>query len=92
MYIPGDWNAICDRCGAKFKASELKKTWEGLYVCDNDWEPRHSLDFLKAPHEKISIPWARPEAADVFVTVDYIAETVGRQDTTVPTGTFDGAL
>ena len=32
--VRGDWNAICDRCGFKFKASELKKTWDNLYVCD----------------------------------------------------------
>ena len=29
-FVSGQWNAICDRCGFKFKSSELKKDWQGL--------------------------------------------------------------
>lgn len=61
-YKPGDWNAICDRCGFKFKASELKKEWTGLMVCEADFELRHPLDFLKAVPDQISVPWVRMEA------------------------------
>lgn len=34
----GDWNAICDVCGQKYKASQLMKRWDGLMVCKEDWE------------------------------------------------------
>ena len=32
-YKHGDANAICDRCGFKFKHSELTREWTGLLVC-----------------------------------------------------------
>lgn len=32
-YAPGSWNANCDRCGGKYKASELRQEWTGLRVC-----------------------------------------------------------
>ena len=83
-YKPADWNAICDSCGFKFKASELQKRWDGFMVCKKDWEPRHIAEFIKAPRPAAPIPWSRPEPADTFVTVPYISNTVGSQDTTVP--------
>jgi hypothetical protein len=59
--VHGDWNAICDRCGFKFKASELKKTWDNLYVCEKDWELRHPQDFLKSRRDDQAVPWTRPD-------------------------------
>lgn len=64
----GNWNALCDRCGRKFKASELQRTWEGLMVCAEDYETRHPSDFLRVQAEKITVPWARPYPdTDTFV-------------------------
>lgn len=60
----GDWQAVCDVCGRKFKASQLKKTWDNLYVCKDDWEPRHPLDFFRGRKEDMSVPWTRSEGAD----------------------------
>ena len=71
-YKRGDWSAICDVCGFKFKASEMRKTWKGLYVCHDDYEPRQPQDFLRARTDKQSVPWARPEPEDAFVDVCYI--------------------
>lgn len=62
-YKPGDWNAICDRCGFKFKASELKLDWQGFRVCEDDFEYRHPQDFLKPKTDKIYVPWSRPDIA-----------------------------
>lgn len=47
----GDWNAICPVCGFKYKASELKQRWDGVYVCQQDWEPRHPQELIKIPKE-----------------------------------------
>ena len=66
----GDWNAICDRCGEKYKASELRKTWDNLYVCDKDWELRHPQDFLKSRRDDQAVAWVRPEGTDRLVTVN----------------------
>lgn len=59
-FAPGDWNAVCDRCGRRFKASQMRKTWQGYYVCERDWEPRHPQDFVRARQEHIVPPWVRP--------------------------------
>lgn len=63
-YKPGDNNAVCDRCGKPFKASQLKKTWDGLWVCGPDWEPRHPQDFVRGVKDdqsvRISRPWGEP--------------------------------
>lgn len=45
----GDWNAVCDRCGFEFKASELRRDWQGLMVCPEDFERRHPQEFIRAP-------------------------------------------
>lgn len=57
----GDWNAVCDICGFRFKASQLKKNWKNEMVCDADFELRHPQEFVRVQPEKISVPWARPE-------------------------------
>lgn len=70
--ILGDWNALCDSCGRKFKASSLKKRWDGLIVCREDWEQRHPQDLLRVQREQISVPWSRPyPAQDTFIPVNY---------------------
>jgi len=63
----GDWNAICDSCGRKFKASQLLRRWDGLMVCKQDYEVRHPQDFLRVKQERIAVPWSRPVAPDVFI-------------------------
>ena len=60
----GNWNALCDSCGRKFKALDLQKDWRGLMVCQEDFEQRHPQDLLKVQREKIAVPWSRPYAAE----------------------------
>ena len=88
-YKPGDWCAVCDVCGFEFMASQLKKRWDNVMVCDKDFELRHPQELLRGKKERISPPWTRPEPADVFITVDYVASTVGVQASDVPNGHFD---
>lgn len=63
----GDWNAICDVCGFKFKASQMKKRWDGLMVCHEDYEPRHPQDLIRVRGDRPDVPWTRPEGNDVFI-------------------------
>jgi hypothetical protein len=67
----GDWNAVCQVCGFRFKGSELRKRWDGVLVCAEDFETRHPSDFLRVPREDTSVPWSRPEPTEVFATSDY---------------------
>lgn len=65
-YKSGDWNVICDVCGQKSKASLVKKRWDGLIVCPDDYEERHIQDFLRVSPDKITVSFTRnPE--DTFV-------------------------
>src|SRR4051812_12525473 len=70
-YIPGDWNALCDRCAEKHKASQLKLEWTGLRVCKLCVEVRHPQTLIRVPKEDANAPWSRPEpAVDTFITVN----------------------
>ena len=64
----GDWNATCFECGMKFKASTLKKHWQGYWVCAKHWEPRHPQDFVKGVADNQSAPWVQPMPTDAFVS------------------------
>lgn len=55
------WNAICDVCGFKFKAHELRKRWDGFMVCDADFETRHPMDFYRVKNDHHQLPFVRPE-------------------------------
>lgn len=67
--VLGQWNALCDVCGFKHKSGELRKRWDGLMVCDKDWEQRHPQDLLRVKSEKIAPPWVRTDPPPVYVTV-----------------------
>lgn len=71
-YAHRQWNVICDRCGFKFKARQLRREWNGLRTCsgsstNNCFEERHPQDFVKGRKDQKSPPWVRPEADDVFL-------------------------
>ena len=67
IYNKGEWDAICDACGQKFKSSELRKRWDGLMVCHKDYEVRQPQDFVRAKVDIQAVPWTRPEPSDGFV-------------------------
>ena len=67
-YDKGDWIALCDVCGRKYKASVLKKRWDGLMCCDDDWEIRQPQDFVRGIPDTQIAPWLRSEPSNSFVT------------------------
>lgn len=64
----GDYNACCDVCSFKFKASELRRRWDGYMVCPADYEERHPQDLIRLPQDIQAVPWSRPMPQDQFVT------------------------
>lgn len=75
----GDWNAICDRCGFKYKGSKLRKEWTGLRVCPDCWEPQQPQDFVRGRLDRQRVPWARPDGGNAFTTTTLSgAEAVGQ--------------
>lgn len=71
-YVSGDWWIICDVCSQKVKASKTRERWDGFRVCKGCWEPRHSLDFIRARNDRISVPFSRPQPADQFASTSYV--------------------
>jgi hypothetical protein len=61
----GDHNAFCDVCGFKFKASELRKRWDGMMVCSEDNEIRHPQDLIRSIKEKPAPPFSRPRNDEI---------------------------
>jgi hypothetical protein len=55
----GEWWVICDICSRKVKASQAKHRWDGFVVCPDDYEERHSLDFIRTRNEDTSVPFSR---------------------------------
>lgn len=76
-FTSGEYNAICDVCGFKYKASELTRRWDGLMVCKEDYEPRHPQDFIRPIPDQQKLEWTRPEATDTFIAVCTIAGRMG---------------
>lgn len=63
--VLGDWNAVCYECGRKFKASTMKRHWQGYWVCAKHWEARQPQDFVRNVPDVITPPWAQPPS-DLF--------------------------
>jgi hypothetical protein len=63
----GDYNAQCYECGRKFKASMLKKHWQGYFVCPAHWEPRQPQDYARAVPDNQTPPWSQPIPGYTFV-------------------------
>jgi len=79
---------LCDRCGQQYKLLQLKKEWNGLYVCPECFEPKapqieprfHAADPQALPFTRP----ARQEPVTVYVGApgDSSFESNGMQPST----------
>ena len=68
-YRPGGTYGICDICGGKYRLKELRRQWNGLLACRDDWSPQHPQEHLRGVQERIKYPGeVRPEQEDTFVS------------------------
>lgn len=74
----GDYNGICDSCGQKFKFSQLKLRWDGLYVCtvNRCWEIRQPQDYVRGVMDRQAVPISRPDAPPVYIQDETVTETL----------------
>jgi hypothetical protein len=70
-WASGQWNFICELCGAKRKSKDGVKTWDGHYVCSSHREVRNPQDFVRGVRENLTVPWTRPPTDDQFVPIEY---------------------
>lgn len=73
-YLQGDYNVICDRCGAKFKAHECQLEWDNLFVCKYCWEARQPQDYVRGVEDIQTVPIARMRGAPRFITSEVTPE------------------
>lgn len=88
----GDWNAVCYQCGRKRKASQMKKYWEGYYVCPEHWEPRQAQDFVRGVPDNMSTPWAQPFPTDLFIVVCSVLDRTAIPSYAMPGCSIPGTL
>lgn len=60
-FVSGDWKATCQRCGRIFKGSQLRRTWDGLYVCAEDWEEKHPQLQVRGVRDDQRPPFTVPD-------------------------------
>ena len=70
----GSWNIICDVCGFKFKETEVKKRWDGLIVCDKDFEYDHPQKYIRVRADGQAVDPIRDRPEDNFLDVCYLYE------------------
>jgi hypothetical protein len=65
----GDYNAVCYSCGKKCKAGNMRRHWQGFFVCERPgcWEPRQPQDFVRGTADIQTPPWTQPQPEPVFV-------------------------
>lgn len=77
----GSWNVICAVCGVQYKSDQIRKRWDGLLVCSEDYENRNILDFTRVKPEMGSVPFSNPDPiTDTFISVIYVTAYFGAAD------------
>jgi hypothetical protein len=57
----GTYLVCCPVCGFNKYSDEMRRRWDGVMVCSEDWEPRHPIEFFRAKEEKNDLPFTLPE-------------------------------
>ena len=85
----GNANFQCDECGRGFKATQMRKRWDGAWVCDTGtcWEPRQPQDFQRGVKDDPSLAIARPR---IFPTG--VNGSVGMWTNSAPYGGWTNGL
>ena len=70
-HVRNQWNTICDVCGFDFKSAQVRKRWDGLIVCEDDFEFDHPQKYLKVQPDGLPVPsdYIRAEPEDQFIKV-----------------------
>ena len=103
-YKSGSHLSNCYRCGFTFRAEELRKTWDGLWVCEDDWESRHPQDFLRTKEERVAAgaPLLHDDTSQLAAAATFgqayavagfaeAGRAVVGTDDDIPNGTFQGS-
>jgi hypothetical protein len=68
-FIPGDHWVTCPICEEAVRKHTMKRRWDGLWVCEKDYDPRHPQEFVRTKQDKLSPPQpVNPPPTESFVT------------------------
>ncbi len=79
----GHW-VECQSCGFEFRAYDIQKRWDGLYVCKKDFEYRHPQELIKVPNDQIAADQPINIPGETFTDVTFSSALPP-----LPDGTFD---
>jgi len=78
---PGNWKVACHVCGFWYPSSEIKKRWDGLLVCEKDYETRHPQTLIKVRGERAFPSFvskdASPDAEVFYCTIQTASSYAG---------------
>lgn len=63
----GDHWMISDRSGRKFRASEMRREWNGKLVHESEWEPRHPQELARPRRRERPVKESRPRPLDTYI-------------------------
>ena len=66
-FKPGSWIVECFLCGRMFKGEELRRTWDGKFVCQQDYEAKHPQLSVRGVKDQIRVPFSSPEGPDTYI-------------------------
>jgi len=75
-YLANNNWVICDICGFKTRAADIRRRWDNKWVCPSDFELRQPQDFVRARIDKIVADIKRPPPAETFIVA---CSATGRQ-------------
>lgn len=77
----------CDMCGGKYRRSQMRKMWNGIWACPHDFEERNVQEFVRGRIDQIAVPVARPWGPPLFL-VDPVTDIadIGNPPTTLDDG------
>ena len=69
--------AICDRCGFQYYYLDLKKEWNGLFVCPECYEPKHpQLEPIHNVSDPEALRFPRPNLSPDVVAGAGVVRTI----------------
>lgn len=77
---PGNWKVACDVCGFWFPSGEMKERWDGLMVCEKDFEHRHPQTLYRYKDHPSVPDFVRKDGTNTFIFVCDFVSIQGRAD------------
>ena len=72
MFKAGSHWKICDCCGFKTRSELIRRRWDGLMVCPDDYETDHPQKYIRVEPDGLPVSDPRPRPVDTFDYVCYI--------------------